>query len=115
MRRQNLNDRRLQVPERRETTVVESVRIKISRSTSSEFKSQSSQQQTEDRRATRRAHGLTLGTETRISAPSDLPKLTYRFLGRSGLQVSSISLGGLLTNGGYTEDEKDIRVLESRC
>jgi len=30
-------------------------------------------------------------------APKDLPKMEYRFLGRSGLQVSCISLGGWLT------------------
>lgn len=32
--------------------------------------------------------------------------MTYRFLGRSGLQVSAISLGGWLTYGGYTEQGK---------
>lgn len=32
-------------------------------------------------------------------SPSDLPKMEYRFLGRSGLQVSAISLGGWLTYG----------------
>jgi len=31
--------------------------------------------------------------------------MTYRFLGRSGLQVSSISLGGWLTYGGHVEKE----------
>lgn len=30
-----------------------------------------------------------------------LPKMQYRFLGRSGLQVSAISLGGWLTYGGH--------------
>lgn len=38
-----------------------------------------------------------------MAPPEDLPKMTYRFLGRSGLQVSAISLGGWLTYGGYTE------------
>lgn len=37
-------------------------------------------------------------------APKDLPKMQYRFLGRSGLQVSAISLGGWLTYGGQVED-----------
>ncbi|KAK3719217.1 hypothetical protein LTR37_004436 [Vermiconidia calcicola] len=34
-----------------------------------------------------------------MDPPSDLPKMQYRFLGRSGLQVSCISLGGWLTYG----------------
>ena len=34
-----------------------------------------------------------------MDPPSDLPKMHYRFLGRSGLQVSAISLGGWLTYG----------------
>lgn len=29
--------------------------------------------------------------------------MTYRFLGRSGLQVSAISLGGWLTSGGQVD------------
>jgi aryl-alcohol dehydrogenase-like predicted oxidoreductase len=33
-----------------------------------------------------------------------LPKMEYRFLGRSGLQVSVISLGGWLTYGGHVEN-----------
>lgn len=41
-----------------------------------------------------------------MAPPEDLPKMTYRFLGRSGLQVSAISLGGWLTYGGYTEQSK---------
>ena len=32
-------------------------------------------------------------TTITMAAPSDLPKMQYRFLGRSGLQVSAISLG----------------------
>ena len=36
-------------------------------------------------------------------ALSHLPKMTYRFLGRSGLQVSTISLGGWLTYGGHVD------------
>ncbi|KAI9881616.1 MAG: hypothetical protein M1830_000180 [Pleopsidium flavum] len=35
----------------------------------------------------------------------ELPKMQYRFLGRSGLQVSAISLGGWLTYGGHVENE----------
>jgi hypothetical protein len=38
-----------------------------------------------------------------MGKPDDLPPMTYRFLGRSGLQVSSISLGGWLTYGGHVE------------
>ena len=34
-----------------------------------------------------------------MEKPKDLPKMQYRFLGRSGLQVSCISLGGWLTYG----------------
>jgi len=34
------------------------------------------------------------------------PKMQYRFLGRSGLQVSVISLGGWLTYGGHVENQK---------
>ncbi|KAI0156907.1 putative voltage-gated K channel beta subunit [Xylariaceae sp. FL1272] len=48
-----------------------------------------------------------------MSPPSDLPKMTYRFLGRSGLQVSSISLGGWLTYGGYTEDDKTFECMKA--
>jgi diketogulonate reductase-like aldo/keto reductase len=35
----------------------------------------------------------------------ELPKMQYRFLGRSGLQVSAISLGGWLTYGGHVGNE----------
>lgn len=34
----------------------------------------------------------------------NLPKMEYRFLGRSGLKVSAISLGGWLTYGGHVDD-----------
>ncbi|MCJ1322527.1 hypothetical protein MMC15_007876 [Xylographa vitiligo] len=34
-----------------------------------------------------------------------VPKMEYRFLGRSGLKVSAISLGGWLTYGGHVENE----------
>jgi hypothetical protein len=33
--------------------------------------------------------------------PKGLSKMEYRFLGRSGLQVSAIALGGWLTFGGH--------------
>lgn len=36
--------------------------------------------------------------------PNDLPEMEYRFVGRSGLQVSAISLGGWLTYGGHVGD-----------
>jgi aryl-alcohol dehydrogenase-like predicted oxidoreductase len=39
-----------------------------------------------------------------MSPPDGLPKMEYRFLGRSGLQVSAISLGGWLTYGGHVEN-----------
>jgi len=47
------------------------------------------------------------------SAPSDLPKMQYRFLGRSGLQVSAISLGGWLTYGGHVENEKTFACMKA--
>jgi len=37
--------------------------------------------------------------------------MEYRFLGRSGLQVSAISLGGWLTYGGHVENSKSITSL----
>ncbi|KAI1491794.1 putative voltage-gated K channel beta subunit [Biscogniauxia mediterranea] len=43
----------------------------------------------------------------------NVPKMTYRFLGRSGLQVSSISLGGWLTYGGYAEQEKTFACMKA--
>ncbi|KAJ3575000.1 hypothetical protein NPX13_g4181 [Xylaria arbuscula] len=48
-----------------------------------------------------------------MAPPEDLPKMTYRFLGRSGLQVSAISLGGWLTYGGYTENEKSFECMKA--
>jgi len=41
-----------------------------------------------------------------MSVPEDLPKMEYRHLGRSGLLVSAISLGGWLTYGGHVENGK---------
>ncbi|KAI1502853.1 putative voltage-gated K channel beta subunit [Biscogniauxia marginata] len=43
----------------------------------------------------------------------NIPKMTYRFLGRSGLQVSSISLGGWLTYGGYAEQQKTFECMKA--
>ncbi|KFA66359.1 hypothetical protein S40285_01329 [Stachybotrys chlorohalonatus IBT 40285] len=40
-----------------------------------------------------------------MSKPDDLPPMTYRLLGRSGLHVSAISLGGWLTYGGHVDRE----------
>lgn len=42
-----------------------------------------------------------------MSKPNDVPKMQYRFLGRSGLQVSAISLGGWLTYGGHVDKGKN--------
>lgn len=47
------------------------------------------------------------------SPPSDLPEMEYRFLGRSGLQVSAISLGGWLTYGGHVGDENTFACLKA--
>jgi voltage-dependent potassium channel beta subunit len=41
-----------------------------------------------------------------MSKPEDMPEMEYRFLGRSGLSVSAISLGGWLTYGGHVDREK---------
>ncbi|RYP64508.1 hypothetical protein DL769_006646 [Monosporascus sp. CRB-8-3] len=48
-----------------------------------------------------------------MAAPTDLPKMTYRFLGRSGLQVSAISLGGWLTYGGHVDEEKTFACMKA--
>ena len=40
------------------------------------------------------------------STAPELPQMEYRFLGRSGLQVSAISLGGWLTYGGHVGNGK---------
>lgn len=39
--------------------------------------------------------------------------MQYRFLGRSGLQVSCISLGGWLTYGGHVENEKTFACMKA--
>ena len=44
-----------------------------------------------------------------MSKPDGLPEMEYRFLGRSGLKVSAISLGGWLTYGGHVDHgEQDL-------
>jgi predicted aldo/keto reductase-like oxidoreductase len=40
-----------------------------------------------------------------MGSTEQLPKMQYRFLGRSGLQVSVISLGGWVTYGGSVGDQ----------
>lgn len=40
-----------------------------------------------------------------MAGADNVPPMQYRFLGRSGLQVSAISLGGWLTAGGHVDDE----------
>ncbi|OAA57430.1 voltage-gated K+ channel beta subunit [Niveomyces insectorum RCEF 264] len=39
------------------------------------------------------------------TVPENLPEMEYRFLGRSGLKVSALSLGGWLTYGGHVDRE----------
>ncbi|KAL9116727.1 MAG: hypothetical protein Q9187_006742 [Circinaria calcarea] len=46
-------------------------------------------------------------------ASESLPKMEYRFLGRSGLQVSAISLGGWLTYGGHVENENSYACMKA--
>ncbi|KAI0009880.1 Aldo/keto reductase [Xylariaceae sp. FL0662B] len=48
-----------------------------------------------------------------MSAPANIPKMTYRFLGRSGLQVSAISLGGWLTYGGHVDNENTFACMKA--
>jgi hypothetical protein len=43
-----------------------------------------------------------------MSKPEGLPEMEYRFLGRSGLKVSAISLGGWLTYGGHVDRGKKL-------
>lgn len=40
-----------------------------------------------------------------MGSTEKLPQMQYRFLGRSGLQVSVISLGGWVTYGGHVGDQ----------
>ncbi|KAI1211742.1 Aldo/keto reductase [Annulohypoxylon truncatum] len=48
-----------------------------------------------------------------MSAPPNLPKMTYRLLGRSGLHVSAISLGGWLTYGGHVDNENTFACMKA--
>jgi hypothetical protein len=41
-----------------------------------------------------------------VTVPEGLPKVEYRFLGRSGLHVSAISIGEWLTIGGHVDNGK---------
>lgn len=45
--------------------------------------------------------------------PENTPEMQYRFLGRSGLQVSAISLGGWLTYGGHVDREGTFKCMEA--
>jgi len=46
-------------------------------------------------------------------APNEQGKMEYRFLGRSGLQVSAISLGGWVTYGGTVGNENAYSCMEA--
>ncbi len=48
-----------------------------------------------------------------MSKPEGLPEMEYRFLGRSGLQVSAISLGGWLTYGGHVDQEGTLACMKA--
>lgn len=48
-----------------------------------------------------------------MSPPTDIPEMEYRFMGRSGLQISAISLGGWLTYGGHVGDENTFACLKA--
>ncbi|KAG9190953.1 putative voltage-gated potassium channel subunit beta [Alternaria panax] len=45
--------------------------------------------------------------------PKDLPEMEYRFMGKSGLQISAISLGGWLTYGGHVGDDNTFACLKA--
>ncbi|KAF1979304.1 putative voltage-gated protein [Bimuria novae-zelandiae CBS 107.79] len=42
-----------------------------------------------------------------------IPEMEYRFVGRSGLQVSAVSLGGWITYGGHVNEEKTFECLKA--
>ncbi|KAI4937515.1 uncharacterized protein J4E92_002246 [Alternaria infectoria] len=46
-------------------------------------------------------------------ATKDLPEMEYRFVGKSGLQISAISLGGWLTYGGHVGDDNTFACLKA--
>lgn len=48
-----------------------------------------------------------------MAPPEGLPKMEYRFLGRSGLKVSAISIGGWLTFGGHVENENTFNCMKA--
>jgi len=48
-----------------------------------------------------------------MSKPEGLPEMEYRFLGRSGLKVSAISLGGWLTYGGHVDRDGTFSCMEA--
>jgi aryl-alcohol dehydrogenase-like predicted oxidoreductase len=48
-----------------------------------------------------------------LEAPKDLPEMEYRFVGKSGLQISAISLGGWLTYGGHVGDDNTFACLKA--
>jgi aryl-alcohol dehydrogenase-like predicted oxidoreductase len=48
-----------------------------------------------------------------MEAPKDLPEMEYRFVGKSGLQVSAVSLGGWLTYGGHVGDDNTFACLKA--
>ncbi|KAH8599363.1 putative voltage-gated K channel beta subunit [Bisporella sp. PMI_857] len=48
-----------------------------------------------------------------MAPPEGLPKMEYRFLGRSGLKVSAISLGGWLTYGGHVENDNTFACMKA--
>ncbi|KAH7082147.1 NADP-dependent oxidoreductase domain-containing protein [Paraphoma chrysanthemicola] len=50
---------------------------------------------------------------SQVEAPKDLPEMEYRFVGKSGLQISAISIGGWLTYGGHVGDENTFSCLKA--
>jgi predicted oxidoreductase len=52
-------------------------------------------------------------TMSQSEVPKDLPEMEYRFVGRSGLQISAISLGGWLTYGGHVGDDNTFACLKA--
>jgi aryl-alcohol dehydrogenase-like predicted oxidoreductase len=52
-------------------------------------------------------------TMAQSEVPKDLPEMEYRFVGKSGLQISAISLGGWLTYGGHVGDDNTFACLKA--